>query len=850
MSSTTTNKKAIVDFLWDWTSNLGDWSKLLIHKIVTTENPLSDTERKEVFNYFLQSIKLYTGLPALNIIKPTYSPTSNKINLESLSEISGVNKLAKDQTIDFSKNITVIYGENGTGKTGYSRVLKNLGFSYDINKAILPNIYEEDEPQSATIKYKTNGTSKSFIWDGENTDSELESISVFNSNCVQFSLVDRNLIVSPIGFHLFQLVSEELNGLSQLLRLKVAEHSTDLPWLDSLTSETPQHTFISSLSANSSEQKLAELSEFTPTHQENLEAREKELANLNKALLQSEIQSMNNQLNELNSIISKVESTKNVLNPTKWQKLIALNKQITELEKQTKSGIKEIAEERGIELYETDEFKSFIHTAESYIKLIDTLDYPIDGDTCIYCLQPLDVSAMELIKSYRALLNDKTQESLDALYKKKIELIEGVKQVDTNIVLHYPSFGVDKDETVIQPKQFVDYNKSLSDLKTAFTTDTIISSSVFSFDYQVILDFILKKRTKISETLSQKSEVLGSIATKEDALKKTIDELKDRKYLSAKVDKVKTVIANHKIKNRLQRESRVFSTNAISRQTSLARERLIQQNFQDLFKKELRAFRKSNIKIDYTFKTDRGSSKVLQNISNHALADILSEGEQSAIALAEFLTELQLDNTIAPVIFDDPVNSLDHKIIDQVVKRLIELSKTRQVIVFSHSILLFNSFIQQSNLDYQKEAVDFKFHRVKVNFGVTGVLDEVEEINSYKYYRKKLNNLLNTNTDGKDEAALAAEGYGHLRSLIEISVERELLKNTIARYGKGVSFPAFLRVDGSKIDESKQILNDIYEKCCVSIDGHSSPEQVPTTPTMEELRMDFDEFQKMRKKYN
>jgi len=39
MSSTITNKKAIVDFLWEWTANQGDWSKLLISKIVTTESP-------------------------------------------------------------------------------------------------------------------------------------------------------------------------------------------------------------------------------------------------------------------------------------------------------------------------------------------------------------------------------------------------------------------------------------------------------------------------------------------------------------------------------------------------------------------------------------------------------------------------------------------------------------------------------------------------------------------------------------------------------------------------------------------------------------------------------------------
>ena len=235
---------------------------------------------------------------------------------------------------------------------------------------------------------------------------------------------------------------------------------------------------------------------------------------------------------------------------------------------------------------------------------------------------------------------------------------------------------------------------------------------------------------------------------------------------------------------------------------------------------------------------------------DRTLADILSEGEQKAIALAEFLTELQLDNTKAPIVFDDPVNSLDHKIIDEVVKRLIELSKQRQVIVFTHSILMLHSFIQQSELEHHRQAgVSFLFHRVKENFGITGILDEVEEVNSYSYYIKKLNLVLQTKPDGQDEAKLAAEGYGHLRSAIEITVEDDLFRKTIKRYKKGVAFPSLLRVDGSKIDAYKGKLNDIYEKCCVSIAGHSSPEEIHTTPTIEELKTDFEEFKKIRSQF-
>jgi hypothetical protein len=226
MASTTIAKKEIVDFLWEWAETQGDWGKLLISKIVSTENDLPLTERQSVFDYFIDSLRKTKTLSALTIFKPTYTPTSKQIELETLSEITGVNRLAKNQTLTFSKNLTVIFGENGTGKTGYGRILKSLGFSYDINNKVLSNIYATTQPKSAKIKFKANGVDDTFNWDGTNRNSELENISVFNSNCVRISLSDRQLIVSPIGFHLFNLVTSELNELTKLLSAKIAQYPT------------------------------------------------------------------------------------------------------------------------------------------------------------------------------------------------------------------------------------------------------------------------------------------------------------------------------------------------------------------------------------------------------------------------------------------------------------------------------------------------------------------------------------------------------------------------------------------------------------------------------------------------
>jgi wobble nucleotide-excising tRNase len=50
------------------------------------------------------------------------------------------------------------------------------------------------------------------------------------------------------------------------------------------------------------------------------------------------------------------------------------------------------------------------------------------------------------------------------------------------------------------------------------------------------------------------------------------------------------------------------------------------------------------------------------------------------------VSRLQAAKPPAPVIFDDPINSLDYKRLAEVVDRIAVLSETRQVIVFTHNI--------------------------------------------------------------------------------------------------------------------------------------------------------------------
>lgn len=76
--------------------------------------------------------------------------------------------------------------------------------------------------------------------------------------------------------------------------------------------------------------------------------------------------------------------------------------------------------------------------------------------------------------------------------------------------------------------------------------------------------------------------------------------------------------------------------------------------------------------------------------------NVLSNGEQSALGLAGFITEVEFDDTKSGVVLDDPVTSLDHIRRSRVARRLVELAKDRQVVVFTHEVTSVGDLVKHA----------------------------------------------------------------------------------------------------------------------------------------------------------
>ena len=109
---------------------------------------------------------------------------SEEIRLCSISEVTGINKLAPRTPLDFGKsNVAVVYGHNGSGKSGYVRLLKQVCGARDcIRGPLHKNVFSpEDTEQKAKVSFLKSSTPAEYEWAGSGVCDDLCSVDIFDT---------------------------------------------------------------------------------------------------------------------------------------------------------------------------------------------------------------------------------------------------------------------------------------------------------------------------------------------------------------------------------------------------------------------------------------------------------------------------------------------------------------------------------------------------------------------------------------------------------------------------------------------------------------------------------------------
>lgn len=275
--------------------------------------------------------------------------------------------------------------------------------------------------------------------------------------------------------------------------------------------------------------------------------------------------------------------------------------------------------------------------------------------------------------------------------------------------------------------------------------------------------------------------------------------LQDKSLLSKLLPDILIFIAAHKWAAAAEQAVGAFRTNSITALQGNLFTQHITENYSNTFNAECEILKAPNV-VEISQHNAKAATYRKLLIANLSASQILSEGEQRAISLADFLTEVQLNPNNTGVIFDDPVTSLDHKRRAIIAKRLVELSVTKQVIIFTHDI---SFFVKLTSYADKTEGLTVTKTSIRKTGNAVGIIKPdlpwiAQKITArIGFLRNALVKLKKLEREGlDDEYNMQVKGwYGLLREAWERSVEERLFKGAIERFSGEIHTKPLTKVE-------------------------------------------------------
>ena len=298
--------------------SLTPWQNEIL-RCVFKKGEWSQTDKERVLQFALAHYGLEKGSGPLTSLMLTTGDTPSppapgqQIKLRGVLNLKNVNALKNDQRIRIGDQLSIIYGENATGKSGYARVMKKA-FRARVVDTILPNVHSKTPPvgpASAIFEIEEKDVVRQEVWiDGAEPVECLGRFAVFDSKCGRVYLtVDNQLSFLPYGFDILEdltTATDEIKAEIKALGQKAAPKADALKLL---IDDTAIGAFIASLTATSEEKDIESTAAWSESDTAQLAAKEADLAQLklkNPEVVRAGLEKFKRNLEKVKDEIAKV----------------------------------------------------------------------------------------------------------------------------------------------------------------------------------------------------------------------------------------------------------------------------------------------------------------------------------------------------------------------------------------------------------------------------------------------------------------------------------------------------------------------------------------------------------------
>ena len=266
---------SILSQILKWTESLPSWQRDACRRLFQKESLLDEDDLSELYVLLkkecgIESDDELLSVPLTNEHLPAELGLAEPVVLIALKDLQNVNQIPSDRVLTFSETgITVIYGGNGSGKSGYTRVMKKACRARDQSELVHPNANDPTASKkvpSAKFDLKVMGTTHEVGWSRDATPPDkLSSISVFDSKCARSYITsEQDVAYLPYGLDIIEsLANKVLPRLSDMLESDINRIDVNRLPFEHLIGDTEVGRVIGNLSIKSKVEMITSLGTLT-----------------------------------------------------------------------------------------------------------------------------------------------------------------------------------------------------------------------------------------------------------------------------------------------------------------------------------------------------------------------------------------------------------------------------------------------------------------------------------------------------------------------------------------------------------------------------------------------------------